>query len=137
MSLSQKLQTWIQNGVRQIGELVIQSNESNDCFILSHEQDAHKAMEQGYGGLEVHDGPEDARDLSTHADDGSYRFVKAQTNLRRGWVMILRSAEDLRMALDHYYPASVGLHAAAQEGWLEIEALRDERNRQTGLYRFA
>lgn len=94
-------------------------------------------MEQGYGGLEVHDGPEDARDLSTHADDGSYRFVKAQTNLRRGWVMILRSAEELRMALDHYYPASVGLHAAAQEGWLEIEDLRDKLNRQTGMYRFA
>jgi 4Fe-4S iron-sulfur cluster binding domain/DR2241 stabilising domain len=137
MTLSQKLQTWIQNGIRQIGELSIQSNDSNDCFVLSHQQDIHKTREPGYGGLEIHEGPDDARDLSTHADDGSYRFVKAQTNMRSGWVMILKSAGDLRMALDHFYPASVGLHAAAEEGRLEIENLRDKLKRQTGMYRFA
>lgn len=51
--------------------------------------------------------------------------------------MILESAEDLRYALDQFYPAAVGLHLAAMAGTLEVENLRDKLNRQTGMYRFA
>ena len=47
------------------------------------------ASAAGFGGLEVHEGPAAARDLSTYAEDGTYRFAKGQTNLKRGWVMVL------------------------------------------------
>lgn len=137
MNLTQKLQKLIQNGIRRIGEILIQPIDSNDGFILSHYTDEPSAKEANYGGLELHLGPDGARDLSTHADDGTYRFVKAQINLRRGWVMVLKSADELRMALDHFYPASVGLHIAVMENRLEVENLRDKLNRQTGMYRFA
>ena len=137
MELTQKLQQLLQTGVSRIGELLIQTIDLNNRFMLSHHTDETLTQETAYGGLEVHHGPVDARDLSTHADDGTYRFVKAQINLRRGWVMILESADDLKMALDHFYPASVGLHIAAMEGRLEVENLRDKLNRQTGMYRFA
>jgi sirohydrochlorin cobaltochelatase len=137
MNLTQKLQKLIQNGVRRIGELSIQLIDSSESFILVHHADEATAKEDNYGGLELHVGPDDSRDVSTHAEDGTYRFVKAQTNLRRGWVMVLRSADELRMALDQFYPASVGLHVAAMENRLEVENLRDKLNRQTGMYRFA
>jgi sirohydrochlorin cobaltochelatase len=87
--------------------------------------------------LEIHEGPDDARDLSTYAEDGTYRFTKGQTNLKRGWVMVLESERDLMLALDQFYPACVGLFFARQGGTLEIETLRDKLNRQTGMYRFA
>jgi sirohydrochlorin cobaltochelatase len=51
--------------------------------------------------------------------------------------MLLRSAEELRLALDQFYPACVGLFLAQQGGTLEVEMLRDKLNRQTGMYRFA
>ena len=86
--------------------------------------------------MDVHEGPSAARDLSTYAADGTYRFTKGQVNLKRGWVMLLQNGDDLRLALDHFYPACVGLFIAQQSGTLEIEMLRDKLNRQTGMYKF-
>jgi sirohydrochlorin cobaltochelatase len=51
--------------------------------------------------------------------------------------MVLASAEDLRQALDQFYPAGVGLFLALRQGTLETENLRDKLERQTGMYRFA
>ena len=85
----------------------------------------------------LYEGPAAARDLSTYAEDGSYRFTKGQTNLKRGWVMALENEEELRQALDQFYPACLGLFLAQRNGILEIENLRDKLNRQTGMYRFA
>ncbi len=90
-----------------------------------------------FGGLSLHVGPENARDISTYAADGTYRFTKGQTNLKRGWVMALENEDDLRLALDQFYPACLGLFLAQQNGQLEVENLRDKLNRQTGMYRFA
>jgi sirohydrochlorin cobaltochelatase len=105
--------------------------------VLCHSADAELSKEPAFGGLEIHEGPADARDLSTYASDGTYRFTKGQTNLQRGWVVVLDHEEDLRLALDQFYPACVGLFLAQQGGTLEIETLRDKLNRQTGMYRFA
>ena len=51
--------------------------------------------------------------------------------------MLLETDEDLRLALDQFYPACVGLFLAHQSGHLDSEMLRDKLNRQTGMYRFA
>jgi sirohydrochlorin cobaltochelatase len=51
--------------------------------------------------------------------------------------MALDNEEDLRQAVDQFYPAGVGLFLAQREGTLESQNLRDKLNRQTGMYRFA
>jgi sirohydrochlorin cobaltochelatase len=137
MSIAHKLQNLIDSGVHRIGEIEIQTNVSGFRFMLCHWQDFEKSREPDFSGLEVHDEPTAARDISTHAEDGTYRFTKGQVNLKRGWLMRLQSAEDLRLALDHFYPTAVGLHLARKDGTLEIENLRDKLNRQTGMYRYA
>jgi len=52
-------------------------------------------------------------------------------------VMSLENEEHLRLAIDQFYPACIGLFLAYQDGSLEIETLREKLNRQTGMYRFA
>jgi sirohydrochlorin cobaltochelatase len=137
MSIAKSLQKWINDGVNRVGEIQIQTNVSNDRFILSHYKDVELALDLESGALEVHSNPASARDLSTYAEDGTYRFTKGQVNLRRGWVMVLDDIEELRQALDLFYPACVGLHLAQQNGTLIVQNLRDKLNRQTGMYRFA
>jgi sirohydrochlorin cobaltochelatase len=137
MSTALKLREMIQSGIHRIGELEIQTNVHNAGFTLCHLADAGLSTEPAFGGLEVHHGPADARDISTYAEDGTYRFTKGQVNLKRGWVMTLADEQELRLALDQFYPACVNLFLAWQEGTLEIESLRDKLNRQTGMYRFA
>ncbi len=137
MSITSRLQELIDSGVHRIGEIVIQTNACSRNFILSHWQDEARAKEPDFGGLEVHRDPAAAREISTYAEDGTYRFTKGQMNLKRGWLMTLDSVEELRQALDLFYPASVGLFLALRDGSLEVENLREKLGRQTGMYRFA
>jgi sirohydrochlorin cobaltochelatase len=137
MSTALKLQNLIQSGIHRIGELEIQTNVHNQPYTICHHADAGLSCAPGYGGLQLHEGPSDARDISTYAADGTYRFTKGQVNLKRGWVMTLASEQELRLALDQFYPACLNLFLAWQDGSLEIESLRDKLNRQTGMYRFA
>lgn len=137
MSIAAKLHDLVASGVHRIGEVEIQTYAGNQGFLLCHWQDATHLGEPGFGGLEVYRDPTAAREISTYAEDGTYRFTKGQVNLKRGWVMILEFAEELRQALDHFYPACVGLFLAKRDGILEVENLREKLNRQTGMYRFA
>lgn len=137
MSTALKLREILQSGIHRIGELEIQTDVHNLQYTLCHYLDIGLSKAPAFGGLEIHEGPADARDLSTYAEDGTYRFTKGQVNLKRGWVMTLARDEDLRLALDQFYPACVNLFLAWQDGTLEIESLRDKLNRQTGMYRFA
>jgi hypothetical protein len=127
----------LNSGVHRIGEIEIKANASKELFTLCHQLDCEQLGLPDYGGLEVHRGPAAARDLSTYSQDHVYRFTKGQVNLRRGWVMILTSISELRLALDQFYPASIGLWKAAKDGTLEIQNLRDKLERQTGMYRSA
>jgi hypothetical protein len=136
MTIAEHLESFLRHGIHRIGEIEIQT-PSPEQIILSHETDRKEAAKEGHGQLEIHRGPEAARDLSTYAEDGTYRFTKGQVNLRRGWVMVLSSIQDLRLALDQFYPASVGLWIAHQSNALEVQNLRDKLERQTGMYRSA
>jgi sirohydrochlorin cobaltochelatase len=137
MSLATQLRDLLRSGIHRIGEIEIQTDIHGFHLIICHMADASLSTCSNFGHLEVHHGPDDARDLSTYAEDGTYRFTKGQTNLKRGWVMVLDNERDLMQALDQFYPACVGLFIAQQGGTLEIEMLRDKLNRQTGMYRFA
>jgi sirohydrochlorin cobaltochelatase len=137
MPISNDLKNLVLSGVHRMGQLEIQSLPSNGRFSLCHLEDFGLVDSPEANGLEVFQGPSAARDLSTYAPDGSYRFTKGQTNLKRGWVMYLENEEELRQALDQFYPAGVGLFLAHRKGILETENLRNKLNRQTGMYRFA
>lgn len=137
MSITTKLEQLLESGLHRIGEIEIQTTNPNNRFTLSHHLDSELAHKPDCGGLEVHHGPDDAREISTFAENGVYRFAKAEMSLKRGWVMLLETPEQLRAALDHFYPAAVGLHLAASDDSLETENLRDKLERQTGMYRFA
>jgi sirohydrochlorin cobaltochelatase len=137
MSIATELRNLLRCGIRRMGELELQAGASNHPYILCHWLDSVRTSEPAFGGLKVHEGPGAARELSLYTEGGHYRFAKGQTNLRRGWVMTLASEEDLRQALDHFYPAGVGLYLAHQNGTLETENLRDKLERQSGMYRVA
>lgn len=137
MKIAKQLQNLIRDNIHRIGEIEIQTTVSNVVYALSHWQDAGRVSATDFGALAVHEGPDAAREISTYAEDGTYRFTKGQVNLKRGWVMLLRDEEELRQALDLFYPACLGLFLAHRNGALEVEYLRDKLNRQTGMYRFA
>ena len=134
MTLSEKLRQALASGVHRIGEIEIEADVSSDRFKLCHAADMPRRDAADGGGLTVYAGPAAARDLASYAEDGSYRFLKAQRNLRRGWLMLLDSAEDLRLALDQFYPACVGLWLAQRDGTLEVQHLREKLQRQSGMY---
>ena len=129
-----KLRQALAFGIHRIGEIEIETNVSIDRFKLCHAADVARRDAPGHGGLTVYQGPATAREIGSYAEDGSYRFLKAQENLRRGWVMELDGVADLRLALDQFYPASVGLWLAREDGSLEVEPLRDKLQRQSGMY---
>lgn len=131
MKLSERLAQAVAGGIRQIGQVAI--SREGDGYVLRHIDDEAAIA----SGLQRHRGSAVARDLSTWAEDGRYRFVKSEPSLKRGWRLELDSAEELRRALDLLYPAAVGLWFAYLDGRLEVEHLRDKLDRQTGMYRFA
>ncbi len=137
MSIALELRNLIRHGTRRIGQIEILEDCNGYPYALCHHADEELATQPAFGGLDVHHSPDAARDICTYAEDGTYRFTKGQTNLKRGWVMALQDEESLRQALDLFYPAAVALHLANQSGKLEVQHLRDKLDRQTGMYRYA
>ena len=137
MSLTADLESLVKSGVHRMGELEFQPNDSDSAYHLCHWRDSEYLAVPEFGGLARHDGPMAARDLSIETADGHYRFSKGERNLKRGWVMVLANADQLRQALDQFYPAGVGLHMAQRRGTLETQNLRDKLERQSGMYRSA
>lgn len=138
MSLADVLAQALASGIHRIGQIEIQTIDSNaHRYRLCHVEDMALAASPDFGGLTAHRQADAARDLSTFSPDGEYRFSKAQTNLARGWVLLLDGLDELHRALDLFYPAALGVWAAQQDGSLEVQHLRDKLNRQTGMYRFA
>jgi len=154
LTSSQKLLHAIANGVHRIGEIEIgivvsndrlelndqitkpttETSDSNQRFSLCHAADVALRDANGAPGLTTYAGPGAAREIAAYAEDGTYRFLHAQRNLRRGWLLCLDTVEDLRLALDQFYPACVGLWLAQQDASLEVEHLRDKLQRQSGMY---
>lgn len=137
MSTALELRNLIRSGFHRIGQIELQTDVYGYPYVICHHEDAELSTEPAFGGLDQYEGPDAAREISTYAEDGSYRFTKGQTNLKRGWVMILENEEELRQAIDQFYPACVSLFLAQRSGTLEAQNLRDKLNRQTGMYRFA
>ena len=126
-ALTQTLARWLEEGRTRIGQIVIR--ETVDGWELRHADDLAR------GDLAQHEGAGAARHLANLDDAGAYRPLKTAPNLRHGWRLALRDVEDLRRALDYFYPAMTAVWLSHTLGELRPVAFRETLGRQTGMYR--
>jgi sirohydrochlorin cobaltochelatase len=124
---TEDLERWLRAGGRRVGQVLV--SPLDDGWELRHADDA------GRDGLDTFAAWEDARALANLDDRGSYRPLKTAPNLRRGWRLVLRDAESVRLALDYFHPAMLGVWLAHRCGELKPVDLRETLARQTGMYR--
>ena len=112
-----------------VGQIVVQ--KSGGGFVLSHRDD--EAQED----LQIFRSTEDAIGIAKYDDAGNYRPLKTAPNLRHGWRLELDTLEQLRRALDYFYPGRLAVFAAWKKGMLQTTPLRETLDRQSGMYRVA
>jgi sirohydrochlorin cobaltochelatase len=112
------------------GQILITRREATG-FILSHRDDA--SLNQ----LQMDRDAENAIEIAKYDDAGNYRPLKTAPNLRHGWRLELATVEELRRALDYFYPSRLAVYATWKRGHLKTTALRETLDRQSGMYRVA
>ena len=80
---------------------------------------------------------EDAIEIAKYDDAENYRPLKTAPNLRHGWRLELATLEELRRALDYFYPGRLAVFNAWKKGRLQTTPLRETLDRQSGMYRVA
>src|SRR5947199_7086170 len=78
-----------------------------------------------------------AVEIAKYDDAGNYRPLKTAPNLRHGWRLELATLDELRRALDYFYPGRLAVFAAWKNEQLRITPLRETLDRQSGMYRIA
>ena len=111
------------------GEILIQKTKAGG-FVLLHRDDET-------GQSKPSRNAEDAIEIAKYDDAGNYRPLKTAPNLRHGWRLELDTLEELRRALDYFYPGRLAVFAAWKSGKLQTTPLRETLNRQSGMYRIA
>jgi sirohydrochlorin cobaltochelatase len=111
------------------GQIVVQ--KSDGCFVLLHRDD--ETMDQ----VQTFRDAEDAIEIAKYDDAANYRPLKTAPNLRHGWRLELDTLEQLRRALDYFYPGRLAVFAAWKKGKLQTTPLRETLDRQSGMYRVA
>jgi sirohydrochlorin cobaltochelatase len=111
------------------GQILVR--KSGDRFVLCHRDDEPR------NSLETFRNAEDAIEIAKYDDAGNYRSLKTAPNLRHGWRMEFRTLDDLKCALDHFYPGRLAVFVAWKSGQLRTTALRETLDRQSGMYRIA
>jgi sirohydrochlorin cobaltochelatase len=112
------------------GQILVTKREGGG-FVLSHRDDA--SLNQ----LQMHRDAENAIEIAKYDDAGNYRPLKTAPNLRHGWRLELATIEEVRRALDYFYPSRLTVYAAWKRGYLKTTALRETLDRQSGMYRVA
>jgi sirohydrochlorin cobaltochelatase len=113
-----------------VGEILVRKTNTGG-FALSHRD------EETPDQLKIFRSSEDAIELSKFDDTGNYRPLKSAPNLRHGWGLELQTLEDLRHALDYFYPGRLAMFAAWKSDQMQSTPLRETLNRQSGMYRVA
>jgi len=113
-----------------VGQILVQKRE-DASFVLSHRDD--ESLDQ----LQKYQDAENAIEIAKYDDAGNYRPLKTAPNLRHGWRLELARVEELRRALDYFYPGRLAVFAAWKSGYLKTTALRETLDRQSGMYRVA
>lgn len=117
----------IKEGYNALGEL--EFAESSNGYLLYHSADRNFLME-----ARVYSSLVDARQIAKYDFSGAYRPLKGAPNLPRGWLIELTTIDDLRRALDFFYPGAISSWLAYQAGTAHPVCLRQTLNRQTGMY---
>jgi sirohydrochlorin cobaltochelatase len=112
------------------GQILVTKREAAG-FVLSHRDD------ESLDKLQTHRDAENAIEIAKYDDAGNYRPLKTAPNLRHGWRLELATVEELRCALDYFYPGRLAVFAAWKSGYLNTTALRETLDRQSGIYRVA
>jgi len=127
-TIARALEAMVTDGVCT-GEISV--TKTNAGFALSHRDDEVRTDLQKFSR------PEDAIEIAKHDDAGNYRPLKTAPNLRHGWRLELGALEDLRRALDYFYPGRLAVFAAWRSGKLQTTPLRETLDRQSGMYHVA
>jgi sirohydrochlorin cobaltochelatase len=126
-NLLERLAAWLDYGPDcRMGEICIRRDAT--CFELSHWEDEARA------DLQCSSDPADARRLALYDDAGLYRPLKTAPNLRHGWKLVIRDLAELRVALDFFYPAMLGILCDWESGKVSPICLRETLGRQSGMY---
>ena len=112
-----------------LGQILVQKR--NDDFVLSHRDD------EGRTNLQTFRNAEDAVEIAKYDETGNYRSLKTAPNLRRGWRLELATLDELKRALDYFYPGRLAVFGAWKSGQLRTTRLRETLDRQSGMYRVA
>ena len=112
------------------GEIFVQKTTSGR-FVLSHRDD------ESVDHLQTFRNAQDAIEIAKYDDSGNYRPLKTAPNLRHGWRLELDTLEELRCALDCFYPGRLAIFAAWKRDQLQTTPLRETLDRQSGMYRVA
>jgi hypothetical protein len=110
---------------------ILATKRAGAGFVLLHRDDA------SLNRLQTYREAEDAIEIAKYDDAGNYRPLKTAPNLRHGWQLELATVEELRRALDYFYPSRLALFAAWKSGYLKTTVLRETLDRQSGMYRVA
>jgi sirohydrochlorin cobaltochelatase len=111
------------------GQILIR--QTGTSFGLCHRDD------EARDDLEIFRNPEDAIEIARYDDAGNYRPLRTAPNLRHGWQMTLRTSDELKHALDHFYPGRLAVLIAWERAQLRATPLRETLDRQSGMYRIA
>ena len=122
-----ELERWLQAGGKFVGQISIARTDAG--WELRHSDDA------GRDGLATFCKWEDARPIANLDDSGAYRALKTAPTLRHGWRLVLPDVHSVRLALDHFYPAMLGVWLAHRAGEITPVDLHHTLGRQTGMYR--
>jgi sirohydrochlorin cobaltochelatase len=112
-----------------VGQIVVQ--KSDGCFVICHRDD--ETLDES----PIFRSAEDAIEIAKYDDAGNYRPLKTALNLRHGWRLELDTLEQLRCALDYFYPGRLAVFAAWKNDKLQTTPLRETLDRQSGMYRVA
>jgi len=113
-----------------VGQISVQQREGVG-FVLLHRDDA--SLNQ----LQTFRSAEDAINIAKYDQAGKYRPLKTAPNLCHGWRLELATLEELKRALDYFYPGRLAVFAEWKTGQLKTTPLRETLDRQSGMYRVA
>jgi len=114
-----------------LGQVLVQPL-TDDRYRLVHREDA--ALSET---LQVFRHAEDALEIARQDDEGNYRPLKTAPKLRRGWQLELSNPNELRRALEFFYPGRLAVLEARLANRLVTTPLLKTLARQSGMYRIA
>ncbi|MBV9299147.1 MAG: hypothetical protein JO066_09240 [Verrucomicrobia bacterium] len=126
--IKDELARLIKEGYNALGEL--EFAESTSGYLLYHWSNRNSLAE-----TRIYRSAEDARQIARYDSRGAYRPLKGAPNLPNGWVIEVATIDELKKALDFFYPGAIGTWLGYHAGTVQPVCLRQTLNRQTGMYR--